>query len=180
MILPLKAFAFQLLFILVAITVEGMVLHRQLKLQRRASMQYSASLNLFSTVFGWLIFFAIVALLSNFSGGILKQQLISYILFNQFFSEIWQQGMNTLLVVLALLTFFGTFLVELNALFILETILGIHWDTGPSQADMLNSLNRYVPYQQPRHFQNRAYAILVANACSYSVILLILLIRQIS
>jgi len=182
MVLPLRAILFQVLFLMVAIATEAFVLRWQLGLQRRASMQYAATLNLFSTLIGWLIFFAIVAWLPSLFSGVLEQQLISYILFDKFFVSDWQQSMNTLLVISAVLTFFGTFLVEINGLMLLEFVLGTYKvDQQPESPPDVDRLNRY---RGPQTFsilsREKAYAVLIANAFSYSTILLILVIRYLS
>jgi hypothetical protein len=183
MVLPLRAILFQVLFLMVAIATEAVVLRWRLGLQRRVSMQYAVSLNLFSTLIGWLIFFAIAGWLPNLFSGVLEQQLISYILFDQFFLSDWKQSMNTLLVISAVLTFFGTFLVEINGLILLEIILGVYkfeqkQDTLPDG----DRLSRYRDSQTAISLlsSNKAYAILIANAFSYSAILLILIIRYLS
>ena len=184
MVLPLRMILFQVLFILVAIATESMVLHGRLKLQRKNSVQYAACLNLFSTAIGWLIFYILQGVFSTWFSGILNQQVMSYILFGQFFSWDWLQGMNTLLVIVALLTFFGTFLVEWNGLVLLEYFTGLRQTLRPLPPPSNDTLNRYTAYTPAPHQQlpipNKGYAILVANACSYSVILLILLVRNLS
>ncbi len=186
MILPLRAILFQVLFLMIAIAAESAVLHWRLGLQRRVSVKYAASLNLFSTLVGWLIFFGIAGILPNLFSGVLEQQLISYILFNQFFVSDWQQSMNTLIVISAVLTFFGTFLVEINGLILLEIILGIYsFDRHKSSSDAMpdvKSLSRYQPASDQFTLvsSEKAYTILIANAASYSVILLVLIIRHLS
>lgn len=187
MVLPIKAILFQVLFLMVAIATESVVLHWRLGLQRRTSVRYAASLNLFSTLVGWLLFFTIVGWLPAVFSGNLEQQLISYILFDQFFVSDWQQNMNTIMVVAAVLTFFGTFLVEINGLILLEIILGIRKlpffqvpeaasvDTGQE----VSRLSRYrISDRASLVSSEKAYAILIANAFSYTLILLILVARH--
>lgn len=182
MVLPIRLILFQVLFILVAIATESMVLQWQLRLQRKASIQYAACLNLFSTAIGWLIFFGLQNIFSYLFSGILGQQVMSYILFGQFFSPEWLQGMSTLLVIMALLTFFGTFLVEWNGLALLEYFLGTRKIIfRPSLPQATDQLSRYtMTPASTEEGPNRGYAVLLANAASYSVILLILLVRNLS
>ncbi|MCS6812763.1 MAG: hypothetical protein NZ772_04225 [Cyanobacteria bacterium] len=187
--MPIKAILFQVLFLMVAIATESVVLHWRLGLQRRTSVRYAASLNLFSTFIGWLLFFTIVGWLPTVFSGNLEQQLISYILFDQFFVSDWQENMNTLIVIGAVLTFFGTFLVEINGLILLEIILGIRklaFSQAPeavsTNAELeVAKLSRYrIPDRASLVSSEKAYAILIANALSYTLIMLILVVRHLS
>ena len=99
LVLPLRAILFQLLFLLVAIAVEAIVFKERLNLTRRISLEYSASINLLSTVIGWLFFFTLEPALPLAWKG----PLISYVLFNA-----RSANTNTLLIMLGLFTFFGT------------------------------------------------------------------------
>lgn len=56
LILPLRAFIFQTLLLLTSIAIEATIIHRQLNLSRLTSIQYATTLNLFSTVLGWIVF----------------------------------------------------------------------------------------------------------------------------
>ena len=75
MVLPLQTYLFQALFLLVAIALEASVLQRRLYLTRRTSVEYAISINLLTTVIGWLAFF----LVQNLLPQPIKDQIISYI-----------------------------------------------------------------------------------------------------
>ncbi|MFB2976393.1 filament integrity protein FraC [Microseira sp. BLCC-F43] len=77
-VLPLRAIVFQMLFLSLAIAIEALVFQKQWKLSRKASIEYSLGLNLFSTCLGWLVFFAVDRFLSTN----LKKQIITFIFFN--------------------------------------------------------------------------------------------------
>jgi len=77
-VLPLRAIVFQMLFLSLAIAIEALVFQKQWKLSRKASIEYSLGLNLFSTCLGWLVFFAVERFLSTN----LKKQIITFIFFN--------------------------------------------------------------------------------------------------
>ncbi|GET37607.1 filament integrity protein FraC [Microseira wollei] len=77
-VLPLRAIVFQMLFLSLAIAIEALVFQKQWKLSRKASIEYSLGLNLFSTCLGWLVFFAVQRFLSTN----LKKQIITFIFFN--------------------------------------------------------------------------------------------------
>jgi hypothetical protein len=78
-IVPLKTLFLQSLFILVKITIESSFLYYFLRLSRKASLEYSIPMNLFSTIMGWLIFLFFVPLAEpNF-----QIQVMNFILFNK-------------------------------------------------------------------------------------------------
>lgn len=79
-LLPLRAILFQALFLLVAIAIESFILHKRLYLSRRMSIEYAASLNLFSTVCGWTLFFLVEPLMPV---G-LREQMVNFIFFSDF------------------------------------------------------------------------------------------------
>lgn len=111
MVLPLRAILFQVLFLLIAVAIEAMILHWRLKMGRKKSVGYAASLNLLSTVVGWLLFFFTAPRLSP---G-LKAQLISYILFNKFFSPPTSSSPVFWIIQAAIITFFISLFVKIRA-----------------------------------------------------------------
>ncbi|PZV10090.1 MAG: filament integrity protein fraC [Leptolyngbya sp.] len=173
-VLPLRAIAFQGLFLLIAIALEAIVYFRRLGFDYKTSVRYAASVNLFSTFIGWLIFFN----LQNLLPPPLKDQLISYFFFERFFQNPWTPGIAPLLALLGLIIFMSVFFLELKSLEILDLLLGkikIE-DTTSSREDTRTSRLR----QQGILFKpnSRAYAVLVANAYSFSAILFLLIIRS--
>jgi len=174
-VLPLRAVVFQFLFLLMAIAIEAVVFYRILNLDYKTSMQYSATVNLLSTVLGWLIFFNVQALLPE----ALRSQLISYIFFERFFA-MWTVSVAPILVVLSLAMFLGTFLVKLKGLEFLEKILEktekekegeVKPDIKPGR--FRSRKNQAVGFK----VNSRPYAVLLANACSFSAILFLLVVR---
>lgn len=82
-IIPLKTLFLQSLFVLIQITIESSFLYHFLKLSRKASLEYSIPMNLFSTIMGWLIFLFFVPLAEpNF-----QIQVMNFILFNKLSDE---------------------------------------------------------------------------------------------
>jgi hypothetical protein len=167
-VLPLRAILFQLLFLLIAIAIESVVLQERLKLSRRISLEYSASLNLLSTAIGWLFFFTLEPALPLAWKG----PLISYVLFNA-----RSTNTNTLLIMVGLFTFFGTFIVELQGFELLQILLQRNKKEDVSTQKTFRSRDKLQRRELSLAASNRATTVLLANACSYSVILLILLAR---
>lgn len=178
LLLPLRTYLFQLLFLLIAIATESFVLQRGLGLTRRVSLEYAISLNLFSTVIGWLVFYEFQALLP----GDLRGQIISYILADRFLTSTWEPGTNTFLILAGLLTFLGTFIIESRALSLLELL---RQEQKPEKTnEPLSARERrrlaWIRVQDtPPEIRNRAITVLLANAASYGVILIVLLVRLI-
>ena len=167
-VLPLRAILFQLLFLLLAIAIESIVLQERLKLSRRISLEYSASINLLSTAIGWLFFFTLEPALPLAWKG----PLISYVLFNA-----RSTNTNTLLIMLGLFTFFGTFIVELQGLELLQVLLQRNKKEEAIPQKTYRARDKVQRRQLNLAATNRATTILLANACSYSAVLLILLAR---
>ena len=176
-IMPLRAIAFQTLLLMVAIVLEAMVLRQQLRLGYRTSMHYSATINLLATSLGWIAFFAIEAVLPL----ALRSQVISYVLFNRFYPNNWQDILPVVVVVVAIVAFFVTYWIKLQGLMFLLQLLGeISVDTTPEAIED----NRSQRYERARRAQiegqrghsPRALAVLEANAVSFTAILLVLVL----
>lgn len=174
-ILPLRAIAFQSLFLLLAISLEALVLYKLLPdLDYKTSARYSMSMNLFSTVVGWLVFFSVQVFLP----ADLQIQLISYFFFEKFFPNPWANRVTPILVVTMLGIFMGVFFLEYQGLVLLERMLEKRKPEEAQEARKrirggYSRLESGIPFKQ----NNQAYAVLVANACSFSVILFLLFIR---
>lgn len=176
-IMPLRAIAFQSMLLMVAIVLEAMVLRQQLRLGYRTSMHYSATINLLATSLGWIAFFAIEAVLPL----ALRSQIISYVLFNRFYPNNWQDILPVVVVVVAIVAFFVTYWIKLQGLMFLLQLLGeISVDTTPEAIED----NRSQRYERARRAQiegqrghsPRALAVLEANAVSFTAILLVLVL----
>lgn len=118
MIIPLRAILFQAFFLIIVVAIEASILYWRLKFGRKKSVQYSAAMNLFAAIFGWLVFFIVVPILPKE----LKAEIISYIFFNNFFYPtnyspvLW-------LVVAAIISFFLSLFVKIRLLEILRYLL---------------------------------------------------------
>ncbi|WOD40020.1 filament integrity protein FraC [Nodosilinea sp. E11] len=176
-IMPLRAIAFQSLLLMMAIVLEAMVLRQQLRLGYRTSMQYSATLNLLATSLGWIVFLALEALLPLS----LRSQVISYVLFNRFYPNGWQDVLPVVVVVVAIAAFFATYWIKLQGLIWLLRLLG---QAPPENTPEVIESNRTQRYERARRAQiegqrghsPRALAVLEANAVSFTAILVVLLL----
>lgn len=172
-VLPLRAVLFQFLFLLVAIAIEAIVFYRLLALEHKTCVQYATTINLLSTCLGWIIFFNVQPFLPQD----LQAQLVSYIFFERFFYNPWFGSIPPVLVVLSFGIFMGTFLIKLKGLDLLELLLE---KTPRKDKDPELKAGRFRGRQnQAIGFQanSRAYAVLVANACSFTAILFLLIVR---
>lgn len=174
-ILPLRAVVFQTLFLLIAIALEALVFYRTLSLDYKTSMQYAISVNLLSTFIGWLCFF----ISQPFLPLTWRVQLISFIFFEHFYADPMLLNVAPVLVIFTLGMFLGTFLIKLKGLDFLELLLEKDpKPTGAIEAKPLRFRGKQEPLAGLRS-NSRIYAVLVANAVSFSVILLLLLLRLI-
>ena len=168
---------FQFLFLLMAIALEAFILHRQLKISRRTSIEYAASINLLSTILGWLVFFSI----QPFLPYPLKLQIISFIFFNRFTNS-QLPFINAFVIILGIGLFFASFLIKVKGLDILQLLLSEPDKNELSiEPESRKSKNAHHVVKQ-EHLQNsstQAEVILLANACSHSAILIILFFRSI-
>lgn len=168
----MRAIIFQLIFLLVAIAIEAAILCQRLELDRKTAVQYASTVNLLSVVVGWVIFFIAQPLLPL----ALREQVISYIFFDRFFDNPWLATTTSLVIVIGFLMFFFTFLLKLQGLELLEWVLGKKDDKPDTRT--LDSATT-----QPRKFRffeatgTRATVVLLANACSFSAILIIMAVR---
>lgn len=177
-VLPARAIAFQILFLLVAIALEAIVLYRRLPYGYKVSVQYATTINLLSTLVGWVIFFNLQQVLPED----LRVQLISFFFFERFFANSWIGSMAPMIVTTALGIFLGVIVTEYQGLTVLETVLETRKPQEGNEAAILRSRERYkfrrleeggILFKK----NDRAYTILVANSLSFSAILLILLFR---
>ncbi|HEY9820126.1 MAG TPA: filament integrity protein FraC [Candidatus Sericytochromatia bacterium] len=181
MVLPLQTYLFQTLFLLVAIALEARVLQRRLYLTRRTSVEYATSINLLTTVIGWLAFF----LVQNLLPQPIKDQIISYVFFDRFLSP-QPESFNLMLISTGIVMFFSAFLIKLKGLQLLEAVLenAPQAQTSPeSRSSVLfrNRRRRRLSQRLDEAVSNsdpdRATAVLLANAFSHSAIVLILVLR---
>ncbi|MEH2083350.1 MAG: filament integrity protein FraC [Nostoc sp.] len=167
---PIGGFLFDFLFVLIAIPIEAYVLHSRLKFDKKTSIFYAISINLFSSVIGWFIFFVSEPLLPIQ----VKSELINYMLFNNFKSS----NTQTLIILTACIIFFTTFLMKF---FILRGLLfSLNESFTKKEEDTQTSQRLQRRYFTTINFQNTnlVTTILIANSLSYSAITIILLFRS--
>lgn len=174
-ILPLRAVLFQFIFLLIAISLETLVLYRNLELDYKSSVQYATTINLFSTVIGWIIFF----IAQPFLPQGLKAQLISFIFFERFFSNSWFATVSPLLIMLSLGVFLGTFLVKWQGLKLLEFLLEKKRDRQVQPVAKTPRFRARSNLVSGLRSNSEAYAVFVGNAFSFSAILFLLFVRLI-
>jgi len=167
-ILPIGVVLFNILFLLVAIPIEAYILNMRLGFDKKSSIFYAISMNLFSGVIGWTIFFLIEPILP----GQWRAELISYV----FFSTFQNSNIETVLIFTVLVIFFTTFLIKFSLLkVLLITLNGI-----PIKEETQTSERSRRKRTDKNKIQNTnlVTTTLIANSLSYSAITLILLIHQ--
>jgi hypothetical protein len=164
-IMPLRAVAFQILFLLVAIALEGMVLRVKLGLPRQKSMNYAVMINLLSTIIGWMVFFIAEPWLPE----TIRSVLISYVFFGI-------KDTPPTLILLGFGIFMATFLLKLQGMDLLDIAME-EYQPGVAPEDKGKFRGRKRTYESFQKLPNRPLAVLWANACSFSAITVLLLIR---
>ncbi|MBW4645581.1 MAG: filament integrity protein fraC [Goleter apudmare HA4340-LM2] len=168
-IFPVGAILFQFLFLLTAIPIEAYVFNNRLKFDKKTSTFYATSVNLFSSVIGWIIFFAIEPRLPI----AVKSELINYVFFNSFRSP----NTQTLIILTAFIIFFATFLMKFLLLRVLLILLR-EKIFKPKETDAITPQRKWRNISKLK-FQNTnlVTTTLIANSLSYSAITIILLVR---
>jgi hypothetical protein len=189
-ILPLRAVAFQLFFLTVAILVEAHVFHRRLKMNPKQSVQYAASLNLLTAVLGWIAFFLFLgSIQATVIPSDIKKAMLNFI----FFDQLDDQSMP-LLLFLGFFTFFATLGAKWLGLIGLDRLLGVERNLREERTEEeLIAAGIEVPRRrkakesvfvdrspQSQRLRPRLETVLSACAQSYTVILLLLLFRFLS
>lgn len=168
-ILPIGAIFFETLFLLAAIPLEASVLNKWLKFDKKTSIFYAITINVFSSVIGWIIFFVIEPILPT----TIKSELINYV----FFNKLKNTSISSLIVLLSFTIFLTTFIVK----FLIMKMLIIVMDEGGTKTEtgIISSQQRAI-YMNIAKLQNTNLVIttLIANSLSYSAITIILLIRS--
>ena len=168
---PSGTILFEFLFLLIAIALEALIFQYRLNFSQRTSVAYAASINLFSTVVGWLIFFCAEPLLP----GELRTGLFNYIFFGRFTPL--DQDVQSFLLLLCVSIFFASFVFKLVALQLLELVLKYPQKKNVDKVGFVQ--RRRLSSGHARENQEErsgSTALLLGNACSYSVILLILFV----
>ena len=182
-ILPLRAIALQLLFLVVSVAIEAYVLRQRLGMTPRGAARYSLSLNLFSSVLGWLVVFTIQPLLSQPSLsqwlGNWDVELMSLTLFGHFYSEPAVQALLPIFLLSGLIVLVFAFLSESAFMSILLVI----WASiAPAKHRNLSEIqtNRNLRYSISQTSKVRRDALLIGNLISFGVVsvLIFVLSRQ--
>jgi hypothetical protein len=172
-VLPLRAIAFQIVFLLMAIAIEATVLHRQLNIPPKQSAQFAAATNLLTTVLGWLVIFFLLGTSPILPTPLLNELKIA--LMNFIFFDQWSNGTAELLIMICFITFFVSLGVKWLGLVGLDTLMNRALPDAPEVA--IEPGVFVSPRRKPRQFRPRLSTTLVANAWSYSAILVALLLR---
>jgi hypothetical protein len=145
------------------------VLNKWLKFDKKTSIFYAITINVFSSVIGWIIFFVIEPILPV----TIKSELINYV----FFNKLKDTSISSLIVLLSFTIFLTTFIVK----FLIMKMLIIFMDEGGTKTEtgIISSQQRAI-YMNIAKLQNTNLVIttLIANSLSYSAITIILLIRS--
>jgi hypothetical protein len=164
-VLPLRAIAFQMLFLLVAIAIEGLILQSRLQLRRKESMEYAVVVNLLTTILGWMVFFMAEPWFPDY----LRHALIEYVFFGG-------TPFSTPLIGAGFCIFILTFTLKLQGMTWLDLVLG-KTPAEPTVTDRRQFRGRKHRYQALQGLPNRSLAVLWANACSFSAISILLALQ---
>ncbi|MBF2066558.1 MAG: filament integrity protein fraC [Calothrix sp. C42_A2020_038] len=165
-VFPLGAILFNFLFFTITIPIEAYVLTRRLKFDKRTSIFYSITINLFSGAIGWVVFFII----EPFLPIEWKSAIISYVFFSQPMGN-----MNGLLLMSAVTIFFSTFLVKFILLKLALISMRDPGKVRPEAQIIGRKTSRRIGRMK---LQNTSLltTILISNSLSYSAITVVLII----
>jgi hypothetical protein len=171
-VFPFGVILFDFLFLLVAIPVEAYILNKRLKFDKRTSSFYAISINIFSNVIGWVVFFILEP--NNFFNSY-KSQLINFLLYNRLNNQVYGA-----IVMAGFTTFFATLAVKfgLLKLFILALSNPGEKKPEPEPEDTI-LLQRKSRRANRKGFQSTSLftTTLIANSLSYSAITLVIIFR---
>ncbi len=167
---PIGTILFNLLFLLVAIPIEGYVYHKRLNFDKKTSIFYAIAVNCFSGVIGWVIFFFIEPVLAV----PLKAELISYIFFNNFRDN----NSQSIFILTTFIIFFATFIIKFFLLRLF--VFALSEDIGKKKEEPQPSQRQRNRFISKINFQdtNLVTTTLIANSLSYTAITAILLLRN--
>ncbi|MBN3873085.1 MAG: filament integrity protein FraC [Nostoc sp.] len=169
-IFPIGGILFDFLFVLIAIPIEAYVLHTRLKFDKKSSTFYAISMNLFSSVIGWFIFFVSEPMLPIQ----VKSELINYMFFNTF----KYQNTQTLIILTAFIIFFATFLMKFFILRVLLLSLNETFAKKEEEPQTYQRRRSHTFSNVKLQTTNLLTTVLIANSLSYSLITIILLFRS--
>ena len=168
-ILPVGIILFDFLFLILAIPIEAYVLKARLKFDQKSSIFYAISINLFANVVGWLAFFFIEPYLPPEQ----RSELLNYVFFNKFqFSRTY-----SLILLVAFIIFFATFLLKAVVLQLLLLLWNQSDKKKPETGVNLSQRRSLRKYNLNKlQGTNIVTSVLIANSLSYSAITIILVI----
>ncbi|WGV24568.1 filament integrity protein FraC [Halotia branconii] len=169
-VFPLGAILFNFLFLLIAIPIEAYVFYKRIKFDRKTSIFYAISVNLFSSAIGWFLFFVLEPILPIY----FKAELIGFVFFNIF------QSTNTqsLLIVTAFIVFFTTIIMKIFLLQIFVFLLSENVGKKQDTSELPQRIQWRFASRARFQSTNLVTTTLIANSLSYSAITFILLIRN--
>lgn len=174
-VLPLTVIMTQALLLLLAIAIEAVVIQRQLMFAPSKSVEYSASLNLLSTVLGWLVFFVL-------ADTVPLPEAIELELLNLIFFDQPIEGALVWLLALGFTVFFGTILIERIGFTLLQWLLEERNPLEEKTSRRPRFFSRSIGRTKPMTFDTAQdqdpdplYALVWANAASYMVIVAMLI-----
>jgi hypothetical protein len=158
-IIPLKTLFLQSLFVLIQIAIESSFLYHFLNISRKASLEYSIPMNLFSTIMGWLFFLFFVPLAEpNF-----QIQVMNFILFNKL-----SEQADFLIIIMIFTVFTLDLILKLLMFMFLEKL------------QKAFSVVAVIPQEKGKIFSqklqnNKKYRFIIwGHSCSHVLILLVL------
>ncbi|MEO0969354.1 MAG: filament integrity protein FraC [Cyanobacteria bacterium J06639_18] len=168
-VFPLGIILFDILFLLVAIPIEAYILNIRLNFDKKSSTFYAICMNFFSSAIGWFICFQIEPFLPNSW----RLELINFVFFNRLSSSGEVLGS---VVVFASVAFFLTFLMKLVLL--KSFIFSLREEITLTLKTQLPPIARYSRRNSRKKILNTnlVLTVLIANALSYSAILVLLFI----
>lgn len=168
-VFPLGIILFDFLFLLVAIPIEAYILNIRLNFDKKSSVFYATCVNFFSSAIGWFICFLLEPSLPE----TWRLELINFVFFNRLSLSGEVYGS---IVFFASIAFFTTFIMKL---IILKLLIFSMRESGPSLLKTQPSLMRRYSRRNSRAKiinTNLVLTVLIANALSYSAILVIILV----
>ncbi|MGB3790907.1 MAG: filament integrity protein FraC [Phormidesmis sp.] len=180
-ILPLRAILFQILFLMVAIVIEAGILRQRLRLGFRTSVQYALVTNLATVVAGWIAFLIVEPLTSV----PIREQIISYVLFDNLLINGWTTQTGSMLFLCAIVVFFLAFFIKAKGLELLLRADDAWKLLAQGNERQVSRDNRYAKARggsSPADTSIPSFidTVIQANAASFSVILLLLLLRAVA
>lgn len=169
-ILPIGTVLFNFLFFLIAIPIEAYIFNKRLNFDKKTSTFYAIAVNLFSGTLGWIIFFFLEPILPvQF-----KSELINYVFFNVLKST----NTQSLLILTTFIIFFATFIMKFLFLKIFVLSLDENLGKKKEESPLFFRKQRRLAGRFRLQDTNLVVATLIGNSLSYTVITIILLIRN--